>query len=260
MNSEIALTIDMELLETSKFKYKTQNTARKEKRGVRNLLDIFNDYDVNTTFFTVANLCNNHTDILHEIKSKGHEIGCHSKTHQFLTQLESDDLYDEIVTAKIMLEDELDSKVRGFRAPVLKQNEQIMEKVQDAGYEYDSSMIPSVPIPRWYGGDDVPLHPIRKNKMTEIPISVNPYTKIPISGFFLRFFGRKHLLWSIEKIQARNVVPVIYLHPFELASFENKNNWRQKIRTGRYTLKTVDMLCKHYNIVTMRNIAEQWKR
>lgn len=260
MTDKIALTIDMEFLETSKFKYKAENTAEKEKKGVKKLLKVFGKHDFHTTFFTVANLCHDHADILHEIKNKGHEIGCHGKTHRFLTDLDDKELHEEINIAKNILENTLNIKVKGFRAPALKQNEKILKKIKNAGYDYDSSMIPSLPIPGWYGGDDVPLHPIRENEMAEIPLGVNPYTKIPISGFFLRLFGRKHLLWSLESIQARGIIPIIYLHPFELASFNNKNNWRQAIRTGHYTLETIEMLCKRYNIVPMKRVLEQWSK
>jgi hypothetical protein len=248
---KIALTIDLEFLEENHYPPESKvKTAEEEKEAVRELLD---EYDQKITFFVVANLCDNHLDILEEIRDRGHEIASHSYTHPNLTDLNQEEIEREVKESKERLERELDIQVKGFRAPELRINEQVYEELENAGYEYDSSKIPSLKIPGWYGGYGK-YKPHRKGGITEIPVSANPVTKTPISGFFFRFLGRKHLHWSIRELHKRDITPVIYLHPYELTRFEGKKNWRQGIRTGDYTISSIERLLSNYNFSKVENL------
>ncbi|MDY6789140.1 MAG: polysaccharide deacetylase family protein, partial [Candidatus Nanohaloarchaea archaeon] len=246
---KIALSIDTEFLETNQYKYSASGTAEKEKEGLRDLLEILDRHDQRITFFTVANMCNDHKDILEEIVDRGHEIGSHTMNHKDLTELSGKELEEEVIGSKEKLEEELGVEVKGFRAPMLKHNEEVFSNVKKAGYSYDSSMISSLRIPGWYGGDNVGQKPFKRGGLTEVPLSVHPWFKIPISGFFARCLGKRYLMWSIKLLHGRDITPVIYLHPFALKRFENKNNWRQRMGAGRYTLDLIETLAGEYTLV-----------
>lgn len=249
---KLAFSIDTEFLDL-----KNKSAVKSEKSGIKWLLDLLERKNQSATFFVVAELAENHIETLLEIRERGHEIGSHSLTHPYLNELPEMEIHKEVNGSKKILEKELDIKVKGFRAPALSYNETVLSKVRKSGYEYDSSMIPSVRIPGWYGGDEVSLEPFSSNNFTEVPVSVNPITKLPISGFFMRTLGRKHLFWSIELLQNRGVIPVIYLHPFELEHFEGKGKLRRKVRSGKYIKETIRILAEEYEFVKMRDVAAQ---
>jgi hypothetical protein len=253
---KIALTIDLEFLEENHYPPGSNvRTVEYEKKAVRQLLDLLEEQDQTITFFTVANLCDSHSDFLEEVRDRGHEIASHSYTHPNLTEISRKQLEKEVKGSKERLEEELDIEVKGFRAPELRINEKVYEELESSGYDYDSSKIPSFKIPGWYGGYGK-QRPHRKGKITEIPVSANSITKTPISGFFFRTLGKSHLNWSIRELQKRDIVPVIYLHPYELAKFEGKKNWRQRFRTGNYVMETITDLLRKFEIKKMSELSE----
>lgn len=254
--NKLAFTVDLEFLEDNHYPDESDvRTADKEKKAVRKLLDILDEKEQKITFFTVAELCNNHLEFLEEIRDRGHEIASHTSTHPDLTSLSNDELENEVTGSKERLEKELDIEVKGFRAPMLKTNERVLQAVEDAGYEYDSSVTPSIPIPGWYGGNKN-FKPFSRGSIKEIPVSANPVLKTPISGFFLRALGKRHLEWSIRLLLQRGITPVFYVHPYELAEFDGKKNWRQRFRSGEYSLDILKHLIKEYKLETMGELNE----
>lgn len=251
---KIALTIDLEFLEQNHYPPESNiKTAEREKEAVRELLDLLDERDQKITFFVVANLCDNHLEFLKEIRDRGHEIASHSYTHPNLTELNKDELEKEVRDSKKILEDELKIEVKGFRAPELRTNDEVYKELEAAGYEYDSSKIPSFKIPGWYGGHGK-FRPHQLRDITEIPVSANPITRTSISGFFFRTLGKRHLNWTIKELHKREIIPVIYLHPYELANFEGKKNWRQRMRTGNYVISFIDMLLEEHQTSKIKNL------
>ncbi len=247
--NRVGLTVDLEFLDAGGREYSSQNTSKYEKEGIRELLQILRKHGRKITFFTTANLCNEHLDFLKKIKKEGHEIASHSLSHKKLNDISYKEIKKEINDSKKILEENLDIEIKGFRSPLLKHERRVFEEVEKAGYVYDSSMLPSIKIPGWYGGDDVSISPFKiSNNLIEFPLSINPFLKLPISGFFIRLFGRKYLFWSIRQLHDKGIIPIIYVHPFELRSFGNKNNWRQKLRTGEYMIKTLEDMARSYRL------------
>lgn len=73
---------------------------------------------------------------LEYIVKKGIEIGSHSLTHPFLTQIDPKDAQREIEGSKKKLEDRLGILVKSFCYPYGNYNPRIKEMVAKAGYEY----------------------------------------------------------------------------------------------------------------------------
>lgn len=229
---KIAITVDLEFLEETHYPPESKvETAEHERKAVQEFLDLLDQNNQEITFFTVANLCDNHLDLLKDIRDRGHEIASHSYTHPNLNQLSEKELRHEIMGSKERLEKDLDIEVKGFRAPELKTSEKVLREIEKAGYTYDSSTMASLNIPGWYGGEKN-FRPYQRGEITEIPLSANPITRTPISGFFIRFLGERHLRWSIRMLQHADIVPVLYLHPYEMVEFEGKKNWRQRWNAG----------------------------
>ena len=88
---------------------------------------------------------------LRELSAGGFEIGCHSLTHPYLTELDSGGLHREIVEAKEKLEQVVGHAVKHFSCPGGRFDDRVVAKVKDAGY---SSMANSEP--RMYSGEGSP--------------------------------------------------------------------------------------------------------
>lgn len=71
---------------------------------------------------------------LRELNSSGFEIGCHSMTHAYLDDLDSQHLHSEIVDARSRLEDMIGRKVEHFSCPGGRFNEQALALARQAGY------------------------------------------------------------------------------------------------------------------------------
>ena len=96
------------------------------------------DFGFTATFYVTAGLLGRPgymTELqLRELRASGFEIGCHSMTHPYLTELDSAALDVEIVNAKEKLEQVLGQAVEHYSCPNGRFNQQVVAKVRDAGY------------------------------------------------------------------------------------------------------------------------------
>jgi peptidoglycan/xylan/chitin deacetylase (PgdA/CDA1 family) len=69
-----------------------------------------------------------------ELSTLGFEIGCHSMTHSYLTDLDDRRLHREIVEAKTQLEDVVGEPVKHFSCPGGRYSPQVSQVARDAGY------------------------------------------------------------------------------------------------------------------------------
>jgi peptidoglycan/xylan/chitin deacetylase (PgdA/CDA1 family) len=76
--------------------------------------------------------------------SAGHEIGSHTLTHPFLTQIKPEQARDEIVSSKKKLEDLFGIPIRHFCHPYGDWNPAIRDLVIEAGYESACTTTPGV--------------------------------------------------------------------------------------------------------------------
>jgi peptidoglycan/xylan/chitin deacetylase (PgdA/CDA1 family) len=69
-----------------------------------------------------------------ELREAGFEIGCHSMTHAYLSDLNQTDLYREIVEAKLRLEEIIGRPVLHFSCPGGRWSPKVAEVARHAGY------------------------------------------------------------------------------------------------------------------------------
>jgi peptidoglycan/xylan/chitin deacetylase (PgdA/CDA1 family) len=71
---------------------------------------------------------------LNELSAQGFEIGCHSMTHPYLTELDDSGLRYEISDAKSQLEQMVGRPVEHFSCPGGRSNQRVVEMARAAGY------------------------------------------------------------------------------------------------------------------------------
>lgn len=124
---------------------------RKEKykdydKYLSNILDILDKKSLKATFFCVGKLANDFPHVIRSISERGHEIGCHSNEHLWLTKMTPKQMLIDTRTAIMALEDCSGKNVLSYRAPafsVCQRNKWALEILAECGIERDSSIYPT---------------------------------------------------------------------------------------------------------------------
>jgi peptidoglycan/xylan/chitin deacetylase (PgdA/CDA1 family) len=99
---------------------------------------ILKEFGFGATFYVTTGWTGNRgfmdAQQLRELAGLGLEIGCHSKTHAYLPDLDDTRLHEEIAGAKIQLEQVLGRPVEHFSCPGGRFDERVKNIAREAGY------------------------------------------------------------------------------------------------------------------------------
>jgi len=99
---------------------------------------ILQEYGFHATFYLTAGFLGTSgyltPDQARELDSLGFEIGCHSMTHPYLSDLSDTELGREIVDAKLQLEDMVGHAISHFSCPGGRYDERTLETARRAGF------------------------------------------------------------------------------------------------------------------------------
>jgi peptidoglycan/xylan/chitin deacetylase (PgdA/CDA1 family) len=97
------------------------------------------EFDHNVTFYVTVGFLNTPGYMtsaqLRELDARGFEIGCHSMTHAYLSDIGESDLHREIVDAKAHIEQILGHKIEHFSCPGGRYNQRALEVARNAGFK-----------------------------------------------------------------------------------------------------------------------------
>lgn len=179
-------------------------------------LDLFDAYNIKVTLFVVGKDLNSpkKETILKKAVRLGHEIANHTMNHpegfSFLTLAEKK---REIEEAEKVIYDKLGVLTKGFRTPSNDVDTDVLKILEDRGYIYDSSILPTYYGPLLkklkfsnlkisrndhylgkaiYGlAPLIPYHPDEKDiwkkgrmKILEVPITTIPWLRLPFHASF----------------------------------------------------------------------------
>jgi peptidoglycan/xylan/chitin deacetylase (PgdA/CDA1 family) len=201
--------------------------------GIPLLLDLFNEFDVCSTFFLTSDVAENTADTIKEVIKHGHEIACHGFEHQLLDLSSRDEQLKNIKKATEIIDENLHVSPIGFRAPVNKVNEKTLEVLAELGYKYDSSVAPSSKILKKYYFPRAPRTPYwpsmndigqrGRSPILEIPLSVLPWIKLPIGLSYILLFGLDFYKFFLSRINQKIVT--VFLHPYDLFMLPNQTKF-----------------------------------
>lgn len=265
------LSVDLEFFQHTPAYRTATGTANRPGigcEGVEFLLDAFDDADASATFFTVSDIVDSHPHLVERIVTEGHEIGSHTHSHRHLSELSPTDRRHELVESRERLAAATGATVEGFRAPSFDIADDHFESLADAGYTYDSSVVSSRSIPGWYGGEfdtrsPTPATAIEADApagLMEVPVSVMPRLRLPLTGTWIRFFGVRYTLLGMRLLARRGIPPMLYVHPWELVDLPDIEGVPSRIyvRSGEYMRDAVArLLDTSFEFVPAREIATQ---
>lgn len=179
-------------------------------------LQLFDAFGIKATFFVVGKdlFSAPKVELLKEVLKNGHEIANHSMTHrEGFSFLSFNEKKQEIEDAEHIIQDKLGVTPKGFRTPSNDVDSEVLKILEDRGYLYDSSLMPtfygplikrlkfgSLEIPRrdhylgrfQYGLSPLtPYHPSSERiwrkgtmKIIEVPITTMPVLRFPFHASF----------------------------------------------------------------------------
>jgi len=245
-----AMTVDVEdyfhvsAFEKAIAKDDWQNLELRVERNTYRLLELFDQYKVKSTFFTLGWVAEKCPNLIKAIVDEGHELASHGYSHQRATQMTQEDFITDVKRSKELLEQLSNTKIIGYRAPSFSINDSntwVYEKLIELGFEYSSSTYPIehdlYGVPEWprfiYERPEI----INNKKIIEIPIPTirknELNTGIGGGGYF-----RLYPYWlskrRIDNFHQQESKPYsFYFHPWEIDSDQPKikdASWKSKFR------------------------------
>ena len=116
-----------------------------DEDGLPRLLDLYDKYGVQSTFFVLGQLAELRPSIVKQIVAHGQEVGSHGYQHDYCRAydvMSLDEQIAELHQSKDLLEQIGGCEVVSFRAPALRVNSDTPKALREAGFKYDSSVAP----------------------------------------------------------------------------------------------------------------------
>jgi hypothetical protein len=200
-----------------------RRSAEQEERFVpmsHRFLDFVEERGIRATVFIVGEIARSHPGLVRRVSAGGHEIGLHGLRHVALGDVGAARLPGELREGRALLEDLVQSPVRGFRAPIFSLTPRTawaVAQIAEAGFLYSSSVLPAAnPLHGWPGA---PQRPFRwDNGLLELPCPVGGASRMRIpflGGIYLRYVPTPLMRRFIRGL-GRCAVPWSYSHPYDL--------------------------------------------
>lgn len=181
------------------------------------LLDDLDRCNIKATFFCLGKLALERPDVIRRIADKGHEVGCHSNEHTWLTKMDEKTLIADTLEAIKALEDVSGQRVVSYRAPafsITPENKWAVSVLAECGIENESSIFPSA---RDFGGypsfpQDTPCYiSFGGAKLKEYPISM-----VTLAGKKMAYSGggyfRSLPYWLVKSKMSKKDYNICYFH------------------------------------------------
>jgi peptidoglycan/xylan/chitin deacetylase (PgdA/CDA1 family) len=216
------------------------------QQGIPRLLDLFDRFAIRATFFVVGRDLPAQAAAVREMVARGHEVANHSTWHRpGFARLSREEKRADLATTHRLILDAAGEPPIGFKSPGFSFNPDQLGVLEELGYLYDSSLLPTFYAPALRGlqrilsGGHVdashygraahglaplqPYHPAeaaphrparhiadRTPGIWEAPVTTLPLLRLPMHSTFVLSAGRPLFDAGLALAQARGV-PVNYL-------------------------------------------------
>ena len=216
--------------------------------GLDCFLDLCAEYGLPATLFVVTEDLT-HPAVAERVKRaarEGHEIACHSHAHDYaMSRWTPAQLGDDLARSVAAIEALSGCKPTGFRAPGYNLSEALLDAVETAGFEYDSSLLPS---PAYWGARGLVIALKSVGDRPSASLVGNPKAFLPQRGPFrpkrqgrgwrserrqlielpmtapmglpwigTTVVGSEQLGWNLTRLALRSARPIdLELHPIDV--------------------------------------------
>ena len=194
------------------------------ERNVGRILEMLAERQTKATFFTLGWVAQRYPGLVRQIVDAGHELASHGYGHERANDLSEQAFFDDIQSAKSILEDIGGVEVQGYRAPsfsIGEGNLWAFDSLLRAGYSYSSSVYPIKHD--HYGMPDSPRHVYQvRPGLVEVPITTLRFfnRNCPSSGGgYFRLLPYALSRWMLNRVNTVDQqAGVFYFHPWEIDS------------------------------------------
>ena len=232
--------------------------------GVERLLNRLEEAGARATFFVLGYAGEQAPELVREIHARGHEIGTHGYSHQFVYRLGREEFRRDVQRSLEVLDKIIQVPVLGYRAPffsITREAQWAFEILRECGIAYDSSVFPVYNYR--YGIPDAPrwVYQIREG-LTEFPLSTCRFwnRNIPVGGgAYFRLFPYTFTRRGLRRINASGRAAVFYIHPWELDPAQPRLKLPRRIGLTHYwnlqgTDKRLQRLLQEFRFTTMGQV------
>ena len=193
--------------------------------NTQRILRVLDQHQTTGTFFVLGWVADRFPELVREIHSAGHEIGCHSYWHRLVYDLSPDEFRADLVTSRNVLQDITGDPVTLYRAPsfsITKQSLWALEILAEEGFTGDSSIYPVYHDRYGIPNADPAPHRIKTSagEINEFPgnaLRLGPL-RLPISGGgYFRLYPFRFSRFCLDRYSRQSNRPfVFYIHPWEV--------------------------------------------
>jgi len=253
-------------------------------------LRVLDELSIKATFFCVGRdmSVDANRAIVAALVREGHEVANHSMTHpKDWTALSPEAIQEEVAGCDAALKAAGVETVSGFRASGYYFDRHLGAAVRQAGYTYDSSVMPSFAVPllmplgrvlmarslkgRWsYGRLSwawAPLRPYAIDGLLELPIACVPVVRVPFHSTFVFAAGQWLFTWGLRAFR-RSGLPLMYVfHAVDLLDASADSRLTRYLTTKVPLARRLEAvrgilreIAGAYRVVTCSQLAEQVRR
>jgi len=241
------------------------------ERNTDRILELLDTRGMRATFFILGWVAERHPGLIRRIAAGGHEIASHGYGHDLVYDLTEDEFRADVGRCKAVLEDLTGERVRGYRAPCFSITDWAVTILQQLGFEYDSSVFPTVAHDRYGRLTGVsagqPVIELRPG-FHEVCISC-----LPIGGRGLPWGGGGYFrmlpypVWSagVRRILRSGTPYVFYLHPWEIDPAQPRVQGLSRVNYFRHYLNLARSegrfcaLLDGFAWTTVREVLDGWR-
>lgn len=244
------------------------------QEGMPLLLDLYEEFNVKTTFFFTAHIAKLFPEIVKMVIPYGHEVASHGYTHeidQAFDLLTLEQQIDQLIRSKEILEDISGKEVISFRAPAARVNKYTPLALKETGFKIDSSVasqrfdmflsLGTIKKLNWLVAPRKPYFTKEKNLWKK---GDGDILEIPISALFMPYIGTTLRMFPFLSRQLRktlmfetsfNSKPIVFLtHPNEFID-EIQEDEKLNRRSGNYFSYLFSDLIRHH--LKMKNLGKK---
>ncbi len=193
------------------------------QENTHHILDIFAEFGVKATFFTLGWIAERYPEIVRRIVAEGHELASHGYEHIRVYQQTPQEFRADVIRTRGILEDIGGVSVRGYRAAsysIGRDNLWALDILQETGHEYSSSIYPIHHDLYGMPEADRFAHHLNGLDILEIPVTTVCIrgTKLPCGGGgYFRLLPYVVSRWALKRVNRVDRQPCnFYFHPWEI--------------------------------------------
>lgn len=242
------------------------------ERNTMRIMEILDARKVSATFFVLGWVAERCPQLVRNIAAAGHEVASHGYGHELVYALQPGEFRADILRSKHHLEDLIGRPVRGYRAPCFSITDWAMPILQDAGFDYDSSVVPAIAHDRYGRLDGIragdAITALREG-FYEVSVSCIPVGKRGIpwgGGGYFRLVP--YWLWrqGVRAILRSGTPYVFYIHPWEIDPGQPRVEGLDAVSRFRHTVnlqrceRRLTALLDDFGWVPLCEVIDGWKK